>query len=134
MAFYGEIDVNAQDQNPKMGGAGAGGGGGQGSQLPGSYTGGAGIPPGVGGGAGGADPTSAGSLPIFEWLKSGADKAGGVMGPVGMGMDAFSMAAAPQQQAIAEAKAGSMAAHQRTQEAAWQSPEYMEWARQIWGG
>ena len=134
MPFYDEIEVRAQDPgSSKLGGGGGGGG----SNLPGSYTGGSGGGGGIeGGGAGG--PTerdkSGGSLPIWEWLKSGSEKVGGVMGPVGLGMDAASIVGAPQQQAMAEAKAGSMAGYQKNQQAAWQSPEYLAWAQQIWGG
>jgi len=116
--FYEDIEVTAEDpESSKNGGLGGGTG-----RLPG----GGGM--GEGGGGGG------GSLPIWDWMKSGAEKAGGVMGPVGMGMDAFSMAAAPQQQAMQEAKAGSMAGHRRQQDIAWQSPEYAAWAQQLWGG
>ena len=133
MPFYGEIDVNAQDPDSgKMGGGGGGGG----SNLPGGGYGGwgGGGGGGGGGGAGGADPGSGGSLPIWDWMKKGGEKVGGAMGGVGMGMDAFNMAAAPQQQAMAEAKAGSQAAHQKNQAIAWQSPEYQMWAKQLWGG
>ncbi len=82
--------------------------------------------------AGGAAPASIpGPSFLDKFLGSGVGKA---MGPVGFGMDAASMAMAPQQQAMAAAKAGSMAGHQKNQALAWQSPEYQEWARQLWGG
>jgi len=126
--FRDAIDVTADDPG-KMGGGGGGGG----SSLPGGYGGWGGGGGGGGGGAGG--PTerdqSGGSLPIWDWMKKGA---GAMGGPVGMGMDAFNMAAAPQQQVMEEAKAGSMAGHAKNQAVAWQSPEYQMWAQQIWGG
>jgi len=133
--FYDEITVTPrnQDQNSaKSGGAGGGSGRLPGSSYYGGWGGGGG---GGGGGAGGEKkPGSGGSLPIWEWLKSGSEKASGVMGPVGYGMDAYNMMAAPQRQAMEEAKAGSMAGYQKNQSAAWQSPEYMAWAQKLWGG
>jgi hypothetical protein len=133
--FYDEITVTPANQDT---GAGKSGGSGGGSgRLPGSsyYGGGGGSGGGGGGGAGGAKkPGSGGSLPIWEWLKSGGEKVGGAMGGVGMGMDAYNMMAAPQQRAMEEAKAGSMAGYQKNQSTAWQSPEYMAWAQKLWGG
>ena len=67
-------------------------------------------------------------------MKKGADKAGGAMGGVGMGMDAFSMMNAPQQEAMRKAEEGSQMGWQKNQALAWQSPEYQMWAKQLWGG
>ena len=115
--FEDEIEVTAEAPG-KLGGS----------------PGGTGGMPGGGGGGGGGAGGGGGLPPIWDWMKTGADKVGGVMGPVGMGMDAFSMLGDPQRQAMEEAKAGSMAAHERNQQTAWQSPEYLAWAQQIWGG
>jgi hypothetical protein len=111
--FGGEIDVTAE--SPGMTGV-------VGSGRPG--------PTGTGGGG----PGSGGGLP--PWLDKifGSEGAGKFMGPAAFGMDAFNMMNAPQQQAMQEAKAGSMAGHQRQQDIAWQSPEYAAWAKQLWGG
>ena len=116
--FRDTIDVNAEEP-PKIGGSPGGTGG---------------VAPGYGGRGPGGPGAGGGIPPIWDWMKKGADKVGGVMGPVGLGMDAFSMAAAPQQQAMEEAKAGSMMGHQQMQQQAWQSPEYQAWAKQLWGG
>ncbi len=129
--FIGErVDVVAEDPGTDEGTAKLGGGGGGGTgNLPGSYTGG-----GLGGAGGPGGPRVGGGLPFLDWIKKASEKAGGVMGPAGQGMDALNMLGAPQQQAMATAEAGSRRGHERNQDLAWQSPEYQEWARQLWGG